>query len=165
MAVRLTWTVNHACGHTIDHDLSARRADERAGYARWLTARACTDCWRTAHAADAAATKEWLAARREQEQADAEAWADQYDMPPLAGSEKAVAWGQRCRHQLVTAAYQALVAEGDWDEARWAEAEDAARTVDRAGWWLDQRDTDPADLPELLAAVTDADRSTENPYR
>lgn len=165
MVVRTTWTVDHQCGHRLDHDLSARRADERAGYARWLEARACTDCWRTAHQADAATTQEWLAGRREQEQADAAAWASQYDMPPLAGTEKAVAWGARCRHQLVTAAYQTLVAEGELDEQRWAGVEEAARLVDRAGWWIDQRDADPADLPELLAAATNDDRITENPYR
>jgi hypothetical protein len=165
LAVRLSWSVDHSCGHTIEHDLSARRADERAGYARWLAARSCSDCWRSAHAADAAATQEWLAARRQQEQAGAEEWASQYDMPPLAGSDKAVAWGERCRHRLVTAAYEALVTEGDWDEQRWAEVEKAARTVDRAGWWIDQRDAEPADLPELLAATTDTDRVVENPHR
>ncbi|SEO73579.1 hypothetical protein [Actinacidiphila rubida] len=165
MAVRTTWTVDHQCGHRLDHDLSARRADERAGYARWLEARACTDCWRTAHQADAATTQEWITGRREQERANAEAWASQYDMPPLSGSEKAAAWGQRCRHQLATAAYQALVTEGELDEQHWAEVEEAARLVDRAGWWIDQRDSEPADLPELLSAATNADRTTENPYR
>ncbi|AZK97040.1 hypothetical protein GTW66_21615 [Streptomyces sp. SID5473] len=35
----------------------------------------------------------------------------------------------------------------------------------RAGWWLDQRDTNPADLPELLNAATESDRGTENPHR
>lgn len=165
MTVRTTWTVDHPCGHQIEHDLSARRADERAGYARWLEARDCTDCWRTAHQADALGTQEWLAGRREREQADAAEWASQYDMPPLAGSDKAVAWGERCRHQLVTAAYQALVAEGEFDEQQWAAAEDAARLVDRAGWWIDQRDAEAGDLPELLAAATEADRTTENPYR
>jgi hypothetical protein len=165
LAVRTTWTVDHQCGHRLDHDLSARRADERAGYARWLEARPCTDCWRTAHQEDAATTQEQVASRRERELADAAAWAAQYDMPPLAGSDKAVAWGQCCRHQLVVAAYQALVAEGEGDEQRWAVIEDAARLVDQAGWWIDQRDADPCDLPELLTAATDADRSTENPYR
>jgi hypothetical protein len=138
LAVRTTWTVDHACGHRIDHDLSARRVDERAGYARWLETRSCTDCWRAAHTADAAATREWIAARRAEEEKAASEWAGQYDMPPLAGSEKAVAWGNRCRYQLVTAAYSALVAEGDTGEQQWAEIEEAARALDRAGWWIDQ---------------------------
>lgn len=33
-------------------------------------------------------------------------------MPPLEGSERALAWGERSRFQLVTAAYTALVSEG-----------------------------------------------------
>ncbi|CAM5586365.1 MULTISPECIES: hypothetical protein [Streptomyces] len=33
-------------------------------------------------------------------------------MPPLEGPEKALACGERSRHQLVTAAYNALVSEG-----------------------------------------------------
>jgi hypothetical protein len=42
--------------------------------------------------------------------------------------------------------------------------EDKARTVTRAGWWIDQRSSEPGDLAELLDAATDADRPTENPY-
>jgi hypothetical protein len=42
MAVQKTWTVVHACGHEITHDLSDRPADRRAGFARWLTERDCS---------------------------------------------------------------------------------------------------------------------------
>ncbi|WP_277815318.1 hypothetical protein [Streptomyces sp. PRh5] len=35
----------------------------------------------------------------------------------------------------------------------WHEVEDAARTVSRAGWWLDHRH--PGYLPELLESTTD----------
>lgn len=31
MAVRTHWTVEHACSHSVDHDLSNRPADKRAG--------------------------------------------------------------------------------------------------------------------------------------
>lgn len=62
-----------------------------------------------------------------------------------------------------TAAHTVLVTEGAWDDADWAQLEDKARTVTRAGWWIDQRDTDSADLPELLDAATNNDRG--NPLR
>ncbi|MGW5680316.1 hypothetical protein ACWEV4_35590, partial [Streptomyces sp. NPDC003860] len=62
--VRKTWTVAHTCGHELTHDLSGRPADKRAGFARWLGERDCTDCWRTARAADTAGREEWLASRR-----------------------------------------------------------------------------------------------------
>ncbi|MEU3599307.1 hypothetical protein ABZ714_11325 [Streptomyces sp. NPDC006798] len=159
------WTVVHTCGHEWAHDLSGRAADKRAGFARWLGSRDCTDCWKAARDSDTAGREEWLAARRAEEQTAATAWADRFDMPPLEGPEKALAWGERSRHQLVTAAHTALVAEGTWDETNWAVLEEKARTVSRAGWWIDQRDADGADLPELLDAATEADRGTENPYR
>ncbi|MEU6085314.1 hypothetical protein ABZ865_00645 [Streptomyces sp. NPDC047085] len=42
--------------------------------------------------------------------------------------------------------------------------EEAARTITRAGWWIDQRSSEPGDLTELLEAATGADRPTENPH-
>lgn len=35
----------------------------------------------------------------------------------------------------------------------------------RAGWWIDQRDAEGSDLPELLDAATSEDTGTENPFR
>lgn len=52
MAVRTQWTVEHACSHQMVHDLSGRPADKRAGFARWLAAKDCTDCWKAARDAD-----------------------------------------------------------------------------------------------------------------
>ena len=86
-------------------------------------------------------------------------------MPPLEGPEKALDWGERSRHQLMTTAHTALVADGSWDEADWTELEEKARTVTRAGWWIDQRDADGPDLAELLYASSESDRATENPFR
>ncbi|MFD9715795.1 hypothetical protein [Streptomyces sp. NPDC059076] len=155
----------HTCGHEFTHDLSGRPADQRAGFARWLGGRDCTDCWKAARDNDATSREEWLAARRAEEQESAAAWARQFDMPPLEGPEKALAWGERSRHQLVTAAHTALVVEGTWDEADWVVLEEKTRVVSRAGWWIDQRDADGLDLPELLDAATESDRGTENPFR
>lgn len=110
-------------------------------------------------------SEEWLAAEPAGEQRAAAEWATKFDRPPLEGPERAVDWGERSRHQLMCAAHTALVVEGTWDEADWAELEEKARTVTRAGWWIDQRDADDADLLELLDAATDQDRGTENPFR
>lgn len=43
MAIKTTWPVEHTCGHREDHELSAKRPSERAGYARWLTTEDCSD--------------------------------------------------------------------------------------------------------------------------
>ncbi|WP_411141346.1 hypothetical protein [Streptomyces sp. x-80] len=147
------------------HDLSDRPADRRAGFARWLATRDCTDCWKAARDSEGASKEEWLAAKRAEEQQAAKEWAQQFDMPPLEGPERALDWGERSRHQLVTAAHTALVIEGSWDEADWSGLEEKARALMQAGWWIDQREADGADLLELLDAATDDDRGTENPYR
>ncbi|MFE7803788.1 MFS transporter [Streptomyces sp. NPDC057430] len=165
MAVRTAWKIVHSCGHEVTHDLSDRPADRRASFARWLAGRDCTDCWKAARDGDSAAKQEWLAARRAEEQAAAKAWTEQFDMPPLEGPERALEWGERSRYQLATAAYTALVTEGGWGEADWAVLEEKVRTVTRAGWWIDQREAEGSDLPELLDAASEADRGTENPFR
>lgn len=164
MTVKRIWPVTHTCGHLAERDLSDRAADERAGFARWLGERPCADCWRAAHQADAISTKEWLETRRAEEQAESDAWSQQYRMPPLEGTDRAVAWAVRCRHQLLAAAHTSLVLEGETAEAQWEAIEDAGRTVTRAGWWISQRDSEPEDLIELLEAATEADRPVENPH-
>ncbi|GAA2530434.1 MULTISPECIES: hypothetical protein [Streptomyces] len=165
MAVRTQWTVEHSCSHEVVHDLSNRPADKRAGFARWLAGRDCTDCWKAARDADTESKEEWLATKRAEEQQAAAAWAKQFDMPQLEGPEKALAWGERSRHQLMTSAHTALVVEGAWDEADWAELEEKARSITRAGWWIDQRDAEGTDLLELLDAASEDDRGTGNPFR
>jgi hypothetical protein len=166
MAVRKTWNVVHSCGHEVPHDLSNRPADKRAGFTRWLATKDCTDCWKADRDGNGVGKQEWLAAKRAEEQATAHEWAEKFDMPLLEGPERALDWGERSRYQLVAAAYTTLVTEGTWDEADWAELEEKIRTVTRAGWWIDQRDAEGTDLPELLVAATDDDRGgTENPFR
>ncbi|MFB7666905.1 hypothetical protein ACFC1R_23645 [Kitasatospora sp. NPDC056138] len=164
MAVMKVWTIEHPCGHEVERDLSDRPADRRAGFAEWLAKQECTDCWKAARNDSAEDKTTWLAAKRAEEQAESEAWSEQYLMPPLEGTGRTVAWGVRCRHQILSVAHTALVLEGDTDEAAWEQIEDAARTITRAGWWIDQRSSEPDDLAELLEAATDRDRPTENPF-
>jgi hypothetical protein len=159
------WTIAHSCGHELEADLGHKAADERAGFARWLATKECTDCWRAARAADDTDRAAWLQARRSAEQEAADAWSQRYAMPELEGTERALAWGTRCRHDLVSSAYTALVVEGELGEDEWQTVEEAVRTITRAGWWIDQRDNAPSDLPELLDAATGKDRPNENPFR
>ncbi|MFI5804373.1 hypothetical protein [Streptomyces sp. NPDC051561] len=165
MAVQTVWSIDHACGHADERDLSSRPADKRASFARWLSAQDCTDCWRASRERTTVPTQEWLAAKRAEEQQAAADWAVQYDMPPLEGSARAVPWGERCRHELVVAAYTSLVVEGAWGDGDWALTEEKIRTVLRAGWWIDQREAAGTDLPELLDAATVNDLGNENPFR
>lgn len=164
MAVKTIWPINHSCGHKDDRDLSNRPADRRAGFAEWLASQKCSECWRASKENSEQDKAAWVKAKRAEEQAESEAWSQQYRMPPLEGTERAVPWGVRCRHQILAAAYTALVLEGETTETEWEEIEDTARTITRAGWWIDQRSSEPDDLSELLQAATDADRPSENPH-
>ena len=164
MAVKTTWNVAHACGHCAEHDLSAKRASERAGYARWLGTKDCTECWRASRDTQAARdSDEWLAERRAHELSVTETWEARAGMPALCGSDKAVEWGRRVRYQLLATAYEVL---GLSDEQFASRIETPARHVTSASWWIDQRDAEPADVEELVsdAASTDVARASENPY-
>ncbi|MFD5327941.1 hypothetical protein [Streptomyces sp. NPDC127092] len=164
MAVKTIWPINHSCGHKDDRDLSGRPADRRAGFAEWLANQECSECWHASKENSEQDKAAWVKAKRAEEQAESEAWSQQYRMPPLEGTERAVPWGVRCRHQILAAVYTALVVEGETSEAEWEGIEETARTITRAGWWIDQRSSEPDDLTELLQAASDADRPSENPY-
>ncbi|NEA72590.1 hypothetical protein [Streptomyces sp. SID13588] len=123
-----------------------------------------TICWKAAKDGGDQDKATWLEAKRAAEQAESDAWSEQYQMPPLEGTTRAIAWGVRCRHQILASAYTALVIEGGTSETAWEEIEDAARPITRSGWWIDQRSSEPDDLTELLQAATSADRPTENPH-
>jgi hypothetical protein len=164
MAAEARWTIRHACGHQAGHEMSHRPAGERAGYARWLAGRDCPWCWKANREHGQAGTGTEPAGQRAAEQAEADAWSRRFRMPPLEGSTRSVPWAVRCRHRLVVDAYTALVIEGVLNEEQWEEIEARARTVTRAGWWIDQRFNNPAELPALLTTATDADRPVENPH-
>ena len=161
MAVNTAWDVEHACGHEQVHDLSAKRVSERAGYARWLAGRDCTDCWSSKRDKESGKERDaWLA----EELSEVETWETRSGMPPLVGSEKAVEWGRKIRYQLLAAAFDELGAPDDGGFSGRIEA--PARTVTSASWWIDQRDADSSDLPELLAdaSTDDAAHVNENPF-
>ena len=168
MSIKTLWLVEHDCGDDEVHDLSAKRPSERAGYARWLRSKDCSACWRRTRGNDSATDNEiWLAERRAEEAIAVRTWQRRTAMSDLDGSDKAVPWGESVRYQLLTAAHVHHVARGGMSEDEFADRfEVPARTVTSASWWIDQRDTDPADLEELLTDVaSDATaRTQENPY-
>ncbi|MEV4649055.1 hypothetical protein [Saccharopolyspora sp. NPDC049357] len=171
MAVKTQWTLTLKCGHTETTDLSKKKPHERAGFARWLEKkRVCEACFKKDrnNGGEWIEDKdEWLKAKRAEEAEAAEQWAREANMPPLTGSDKAVAWANRVRHQALISLYRWAVEEGhapdDYDQA-----EEIARSIDRAGWWLDQRELiedDPEALLELLnSAAADEGVYCENTY-
>ena len=85
MAVKTIWPITFACGHQAERDLSDRAADRRAGFAEWLAKQSCTDCWRASKEDDEQDKAAWLKAKRAEEQAESEAWSQQYQMPLWKG--------------------------------------------------------------------------------
>jgi hypothetical protein len=169
MAIKTTWPVAHACGHTTTHDLSSKPADKRAGLARWLSHKDCTNCWRGAQAYGEMrlSKQEWLTQQRAQECLAVADWEQQCAMPELEGSSKARHWAARSRRCLLRAAYQAHVESGSMPEAQFdAVIETPARRITDASWWIDNRDTNPDDIQELLQAANrdNVATGTENPY-
>lgn len=163
MPVKPIWPITYSCGHGEDRDLSAKRADQRAGYANWLAQKDCTDCWRASQGetSERLSKEEWLAQKRAEEVETVADWEKRADMGPLSGSDKAVDWGRRCRHALLTAAYETLVQNGELPETAYVEQiETPARLIDRASWWIDNRDADPTDVAELVDAARGSDAVT-----
>jgi hypothetical protein len=174
MAIKPTWPVSHACGHTTTHDLSSKPADKRAGLARWLSHKDCTNCWRSGEADGQTrpSKQDRITQQRAQESAAIADWEQQRAMPKLHGSAKARDWAARARHCLLRAAYEAHVESGAMQEVEFdALIETPAKRITDAAGWIDNRDTNPDDIPELLeaakrenASTGNASTGTENPY-
>ncbi|WP_298337213.1 hypothetical protein [Ferrimicrobium sp.] len=164
MTVKTEWSVEHACGHSQDHDLSEKRASRRAGYARWLATKDCSACWHRAQGRQQGSDQQaWLTERRSQQMEQITSWEVRADMPCLDGSDKAVEWARRVRFELLRAAYELLDAE----EAYITEVEQPARLITSASWWIDQRDADAGDVSELIvdqAGDPLASTGSENPF-
>jgi hypothetical protein len=97
----------------------------------------------------------WLAEKRASELSEIEAAESRSDMGPLDGSEKAVSWGRRVRFELLAKVYE----DSTDDDAYAAAIEEPARTITRASWWIDQKDSDPGDMAELLADAANDPKS------
>lgn len=166
MVVKTSWKIRFKCGHVETKDLSHKKDDARAGFARWIAVnQTCTPCWRKAHGKTGSGEwvedkAEWLARKRATEQAAAEHWAHSARMPQLRGREKAATWATRVRYELMRQLYQWAVQDGNADAETYEWAEDQARSLDTARWWLDHRehddaDTDPETLLDMLVDATE----------
>lgn len=136
--------------------MSVRRPDERTGHARWLAGKECTRCWyaRRADTGNRLTKHQWLERKRAEEAAAIAEWEQRAGMPRLDGSEKAVAWGRRTRHAILTGAYNTLVTTGGMGDEQWVtDIEDPVRLIARASWWIDNRDADPDEVAKLVEAA------------
>lgn len=164
MTSNKVFEIEFTCGHFEDRDLSDKPASERRGYAAWLEKQKCTACWqRTSKRKVSKEVQAERAAALESALEDQE----RSSLPLLQGSEKQVSWAVELRHGLLRSAYAELVESGQKTEGEFdAEVLELVRRIDRAKWWIDNRECGTAELLELLADPGEAASGTlnENPY-
>ena len=165
MAIPTVWDIPYSCGHTEQKDLSHKPAGKRAAFATWFgTKYVCSDCFTPSGALNESSTECDARDAAEAEKARADAARDGIPLD-LVGSDKQIPWALKIRRSLLRDAYSALVETGQMTETEFEEhVLLAARPLDRARFWIDNRDTNAADLPELLAdpGSLTAGASTEN---
>lgn len=154
MAIATEFELTFGCGHVGNIDLSALPPDRRGGRITYLTDKGvCGDCFEaTREKRREIERTQWLAARRKDEDAQTDKWARDGRYAPLTGSANQIPFAARARYDLMHRLYEWAV-QDEHDPAAFARAEEAARGIDTARWWLDQRPlvTDRiADLVELL---------------
>lgn len=159
MAVKTHWDVTFKCGHTENRDLTSKPAGKRASFASWLSTQdECTACWRENHKDELHAQRKALAERNQ----------EHLGLPDLDGTEAQLEWASIFRNNLIIKAHEELVDDGDMAEEDFeARILEPARTITRAGWWMDNIDSEPEDLEELVSTANeeaDPGTITENPY-
>lgn len=161
MAVATLYDISHKCGHSAERDLSNTPAGRRARQVEWWQGQPCPSCWKKR--ADRKVSKE-VSAERDALRTEAEADQERSQLPILRGSDKQTSWALTVRFQLLRDAYGELV---ESDQLTEDEFEDQylspARRVDRAGWWIDNRDATAAELAEFLADPGEEGVENENP--
>lgn len=148
------FSVDHECGHTQEHDLSAKPAGKRAGLAKWLKDKPCWECGKTSGISEERKA-EILAETEETERTLGLGELDATDLQ----REKLLPWAREIRAAKVREAYE-LVESGKETEA-WFENNilGPAKQISRCNWWVDNRESSIEDLPELLD-----DSGEDNPH-
>lgn len=161
MSIRTRIPIRFTCGHMETKDLTAVPAGKRKAKAYGLGKNlVCSKCFRSSN-------REELHRENRQQLIDAQSFDEEQGLPELTGSDKQIAWATRNRYQVLTE----IIGSGETDSDR-AEAEqvvEAAKSLTRAGWWLDNttdKDLDVEDLIELITtAIDETDSVTnENPF-
>ncbi len=148
------FSVDHECGHTQEHDLSAKPAGKRAGLAAWLKEKPCWECGKSAGISEE---------RKAEIQAETEETERTLELGELEATDrqrpKLLPWAREIRATKLREAYE-LVESGTETEA-WFENNilGPAKQISQCSWWVDNREASIEDLPELLD-----DSGEENPH-
>ena len=162
MAIPTTVSIKYTCGHTQSTDLSGIPAGQRKAHAYGLGKnRVCARCFAKNNTAE---RDEFLRKRNAEELAEAEVFEETHELEPIQGSDKQLSWATRARYKLLSTGMEAPSTTG---EAFAGSILPAARGILQAGWWINNADTDPEDVEELVTTAEpgqSAQYATENPF-
>ena len=152
--------IRRSCGHTQAADLSKVKPFDRKKLIEKFRAESCFACKDDPDSRRRRSA--FLAERRAGEARETAELEERFRLDPMQGPDSIRPWGARIRAVMVAAAWDEL----GLDEADFAaQVAEVAAAIDSAGWWLDHRETQVADLPATLAAAfADVDAGTENPF-
>lgn len=166
MSIPTTYDIEHKCGHEETRDLSDVPAGQRAGKVEWLKTRPCFECFR---ASGKLKVSKQLKSEWDQQHQEAIADQERPGLPLLRGSDKQVKWAIDCRYKLLRDGYDALVQEGELDDADFdAQVLEPARRIDLAKWWIDNRESTTAcssSCSRIRASKPVQTRTPTDPHR
>ena len=159
MAIKTALPIDFSCGHTETVDLAHVPAGRRKNHAFGLGKnRVCTKCFKAQGSAD-------LDKLNRQTLLDAAEFEQEHDLPELTGSEKQINWATRTRYLVLAGILD------QHDEATASEVLEAATTLTRSGWWIENCTDKDLDTDDHIELITTADESgrpepieTENPF-
>lgn len=161
MAIPTTLSIQFKCGHAETKDLSSTPAGKRKAKAFGLGKNfVCSRCFKASRSDEFDKYNQDLLIQ-------AQGFEEDHGLPELTGSEEQVPWATRLRYQRLTDLIDAADShQPAFDAERFIEV---AKSLVRAGWWIDNtRDKDLAvdDLLTLITTAVDEDDfvATENPF-
>ena len=102
MAIKTEYDIKFSCGHKETKDLSSKEAGKRASFAKWLSQKICSACFR----------KESGENDRVERLAAAEAFDKECRLDPLRGTDAQLKWASIIRMEVLTRANDHLVMDG-----------------------------------------------------
>lgn len=162
MPVPTEFEIDYSCGHTETKDLSDLPAGSRRGRVKFLEEKGnCFECYKKSNKKkDAAEFKKYVKQQVKQAKIDSE----ELELPDLEGTDKQIDWATQIRIELIETAREHLVeekiSEGEFD----SKILEPARRIGSASWWINNRESEPDELEELVNDVAETDLLSENPY-
>lgn len=161
MAIPTTLSIQFKCGHAEAKDLSSTPPGKRKAKAFGLGKNyVCSRCFK-------ASRRDEIDKYNQDLLIESQGFDEQHSLPELTGSEGQVPWATRLRYQRLTTLIDAADTHQPAFDAD--HVIEVAKSLVRAGWWIDNtrdKDLEVDDLLTLITTAIDEDDlvTTENPF-